>query len=93
MAQTIMSNTGTNTNKNMRMGIIYTVGVGYVKITGMYGCRYDSYNTSGSPCTVYTNGGNGINIAGFPTIETSVIVIAPLLHTIKSEIFIISSIL
>jgi hypothetical protein len=64
MAQAIMSNTGTNTNKNMRMGIIYTVGVGYVKITGMYGCRYDSYNTSGSPCTVYTNGANGINIAG-----------------------------
>lgn len=64
MAQAIMANTGTNTNKNMRMGIIYTVGVGYVKITGMYGCRYDKYNTSGSPCTVYTNGGNGINIAG-----------------------------
>lgn len=64
MAQAIMSNSGSNTNKNMRMGIIYNVGVGYVQITGMYGCRYDGYNTSGSPCTVYTNGGNGINIAG-----------------------------
>ena len=62
MAQVIMTNSGSNTNANMRMGIIYNVGVGYVQITGMYGCRYDSYNTSGSPCTVYTNGGNAINI-------------------------------
>lgn len=62
MAQVIMTNSGTSTNANMRMGIIYNVGVGYVQITGMYGCRYDSYNTSGSPCTVYTNGGNAINI-------------------------------
>lgn len=62
MAQAIMSQAGTG-NANMRMGITYNVGVGYVQITGMYGCRYDSYNTSGSPCTVYTNGGNGINIA------------------------------
>lgn len=64
MAQAIMSNTGSNTNANMRMGITYTVGVGYVTINRMYGCRYDKYNTAGSPCTVYTNGGNGINIAG-----------------------------
>lgn len=62
MAQAIMSQAGTG-NANMRMGIIYTVGTGYVQITGMYGCRYDSYNTSGSPCTVYTNGGNAINIS------------------------------
>lgn len=63
MAQVIMSNSGSNTNANMRMGITYNVGVGYVQITGMYGCRYDSYNTSGSPCTVYTNGGYAKDIS------------------------------
>ena len=36
---------------------------------------------------------SGINIAGFPTIVISVIVMAPLLHTNKSETFISSSIL
>lgn len=62
MAQVIMSQAGSG-NANMRMGITYNVGVGYVQITGMYGCRYDSYNTSGSPCTVYTNGGNAKDIS------------------------------
>ena len=37
--------------------------------------------------------GNGTNIEGFPKLDISVIVIAPLLATIKFETFIISSIL
>lgn len=65
MAQVILTQAGTGAS-TMRLRVDYTVGVGYINISGLAGSRTDGYTSQGDPVYVHLNGDAGWKVTPNP---------------------------